>query len=179
MPDYGMITLQAVVFAVMVVGLVGLFTTVIPGLTIIWVAALVYGFVVGYQWWSIVIMVIMTILMIAGSLADNVLMGASARTSGASWLAIGLSLVGALVGTLVLPPFGGLIGALLMLFVVEIIRLKDWRKALESTGSMVKGCGYAVALRVFIALVMIGMWLLWSFVFQPMTVQTTAWLGMV
>ena len=50
----------------------------------------------------------MTVLMLVGSVIDNFIMGASARQQGASWIAIAMAMVLGVVGSLLLPPFGGL-----------------------------------------------------------------------
>jgi len=103
-------------------------------------------------------------LMLFGNIIDNVLMGAGAKSQGASWLAIGVAFVAAVVGSLIFPPFGGFIAALLALFIVEVIRIRDWRKALGSTRSMALGCGWSVAARLAIGGMMIGWWLVWVLV---------------
>jgi uncharacterized protein YqgC (DUF456 family) len=103
--------------------------------------------------------------MIVGSLIDNVLIGASAKQKGASWWAIGAALLGAVAGSILLPPLGGLLFAMAALFLVEYFRVKNWRKALDTTGGMAMGCGWAVAARLAIGAVMIALWLLWAFVF--------------
>jgi uncharacterized protein YqgC (DUF456 family) len=154
---------QAVILAVMLFGLVGLATTIIPGLVIIWVAALVYALVTGFGWLSGILFGVMTVLMIGGSLVDNYFMGASARKTGASWWAIGVAMAAGLVGSIVFPPFGGLIAALLGLFVVEFIRLRDWRQAFTSTKSMAVGCGWSVVVRLGVGMVMILLWLVWIY----------------
>lgn len=156
---------QAVVLAIMLFGLLGLIIPILPGLVIIWVPALVYGVVTGFNWLSIVLFVLMTVLMIAGNLVDNVVMGARARQQGASWIAIAVALVGGIAGSLAFPPFGGLIAALIGLFIVEFIRLRDWRKAFDSARSMAIGCGWAAVIRFGMGLVMIllwGAWVVWA-----------------
>ena len=153
--------LQAVVLAVMLFGLVSLIF--LPGLVIIWVAALVYGIVTGFTLTSGILFAVITILMIVGSLIDNVVMGAKAKQQGASWLAIGAALVGGVLGSLVFPPFGGLIIALIALFSVEFLRLKDWKQAFESTKSMAVGCGWAAVIRFGIGVIMILLWGGWVF----------------
>ncbi len=163
MANLGQTGLQIVVVVVMLFGLVGLLTTIIPGLVIIWAAALVYGLVTGFTWVNGLIFALLTLLMIAGSLADNFLMGASARRTGASWLAIAASLVLGVVGTIVLPPFGGILGALVGVFAVELIRLRDWHQAWRSTTSVAAGCGLGVLAKVGIGLAMILLWVLWAF----------------
>ncbi|MEA4906429.1 MAG: DUF456 domain-containing protein [Chloroflexi bacterium] len=162
MDGIGLLTFQFVILAVMLVGLFGLLTVIIPGLVIIWVAALVYGLVTGFTWTTGIIFMVITLLMAAGSIVDNLLMGANARQTGASWLSIGVSLVAGFVGSLVWPPFGGLLVALVALFAVEYFRLKDVQQAWASTRSMAVGCGWAVVLRLAAGALMIGLWMIWA-----------------
>ena len=137
---------------------------VLPGLVIIWLAALVYGLVTGFTTVGIIISILITALMIFGSLVDNILMGASASKTGASWWAITLALIAGMAGSFFWPPFGGLIASLVVLFAIEVIRLRNWRKALESTRSMALGCGWAVVARLGLGLVMISLWGIWVLV---------------
>ena len=81
--------------------------------------------------------------MIVGNVADNLFMGGSARYSGASWLSIGIALVAGVAGSILFPPVGGLIAALIGIFIVELVRLKDLRHAWKSLRSMATGCGWA------------------------------------
>src|SRR5690606_32062076 len=116
---------QLVILAIMLFGLFSLFIPVLPGLVIIWVPALVYGIVTGFNTVSGILFVIMTVLMLIGNVVDNVIMGAKARKQGASWIAIGVALLAGVLGSLIFPPFGGLIAAQLGLFAVEFYRLGD------------------------------------------------------
>jgi uncharacterized protein len=152
---------QVITAAVMSAGLVSLFTFVIPGLTIIWLAALVYGLLTGFTVFSSFCFVLITILMIFGNMADELLMGAKAKQSGASWTSVILSTIAAFVFSLIWPPFGGIIAAMLVLFVFEFIRLRDLRKAGGSTKEMAVGCVSATFARFFIGLVMISIWVAW------------------
>lgn len=155
------IWIQLVTLSIMLFGLLGLLIPVLPGLVIIWVAALVYGLITGFSWASGIIMVVLTILMAVGSLIDNFIMGASARQTGASWWAIGAALTAGIVGSILLPPFGGLVLALAALFAVEYGRLKNWRQAVETTRSMAFGCGWSVVVRLAIGVIMIMLWGAW------------------
>ncbi|MHC1785419.1 MAG: DUF456 family protein [Anaerolineaceae bacterium] len=163
MDTIGLAVFQIAILAIMIFGLVGLATTIIPGLTVIWAAALVYALVTGFNLLSGILFGGMTVLMIGGNLVDNYFMGASARKTGASWLSIGVALTAGVAGSIIWPPFGGLILALLGLFLVEFIRLRNWRQALTSTRSMATGCGWAVFTRLGIGMVMILMWLVWIY----------------
>ncbi len=92
----------------MLAGLIGLIVPVFPGLVVMWLAALGYGIAFGFSTPGIVIFVIISLLAIVGSVIDNVLMGVGARTGGASWIAIGIALLAGIIGTILLPPFGGI-----------------------------------------------------------------------
>jgi uncharacterized protein YqgC (DUF456 family) len=161
-----MAVLDAILLAVMLVGLLSLVIPGMPGLVVIWVAVLTYAIITGFHaWWVYVIFGVITLLMIAGNLADNFIMGANARNKGASWLAIGGAFLAGFIASFFLTPVGGLLVMLGGLFLVEMIRLKDWREALNSTGGMALGFGQAVVVRGAIGVVMIGLWVLWALVF--------------
>jgi len=99
--------------------------------------------------------------MIGGNLVDNYFMGDQARKTGASWVGIVVALVLGVLGTFVLPPFGGILFAAAGILVVEWINKKNFKEGLKSTGGILKGCGFAVVARFTIGVVMIGMWVAW------------------
>lgn len=156
-----LLVVQVVIAAVMSAGLVSLFTFVIPGLTIIWLSALAYGLLTGFNLASGICFALITLLMIFGNVVDQLLMGAKAKQSGASWTGVILSTIVAFIFSFLWPPFGGIIAAMLVLFVFEFIRLRDWRKAGGTTKEMAVGCASAVVARFFVGLVMIGLWVVW------------------
>jgi uncharacterized protein YqgC (DUF456 family) len=149
---------------VMLVGL--LVIPILPGLVIIWAAALGCGLALGYSTFGWIIFAILTALMLGGSVIDNILMGSSAHKEGAPWWVILIATLAALIGTFVIPIpiIGGILAALLTLFAIEWIRRKDWRKALASLKGMLKGWGWAFAIRFIIGMVMIGLWFIWALV---------------
>lgn len=150
-----------VLLLVMLVGLFGMVIPIFPGGVIIWLAAFIYGLLFGFNGWGILIFIILTLLMIASSVADDILMGARARKEGASWWSIIFSTIAGLLGTILFPPFGGLIAAPIFLFVYEYIRLRDHNKAWKVTKGMMIGCGWAFILRFGLGVVMIILWGLW------------------
>ncbi len=155
--------LQAIALAVMLFGLFSVFIQVLPGPLIIWIPTLVYGLLTGFNLAQGILFALITLLMLFGSVVDNLIMGQKAREQGASWLAIAVSLVAGVAGSIFFPPFGGLVAALVALFVVEIIRLRDLRKAFNSTKSMAIGCGWASIARFAAGCVMIALFLAWIY----------------
>jgi uncharacterized protein YqgC (DUF456 family) len=153
---------RGVAMVMMAVGL--LVIPILPGLVIIWAAALGYGIAAGFGPLGWVMFAIITVLMLAGSILDNFLMGAHAHKEGAPWWVILIALLGAIVGSFLIPIpiIGGILVALLTLFLIEWLRLKDTKRALASMRGMLVGCGWAFVFRFIIGLIMIGLWLIWA-----------------
>ena len=161
--------LQVVLAIFMLVSLIALIIPGIPGITFIWLGALIYGIVTGFNNVSTTYMIIISVLMLLGNVIDNVLMGAGARKGGAPWLTTLVSVLAAVIGSFAWPPFGGVIASALVLFVMEVIRLKDSKIALKSAGELIKGFGCSFIVRFLIGMVMIGLWIAWL-------VQSGQWL---
>jgi uncharacterized protein YqgC (DUF456 family) len=153
-----------IAFIAMIIGLAGLVIPLIPGLIIIWLAALGYGIATGFDTLGWIMFAVMTVLMIAGSQLDHLLMGAQAYKKGAPLWAILIALVMYIAGSFVVPIIGGIVAAILALFAVEWLRTRDRQKAFESVKGMVTGFAVAVAVRFVAGVMMIGSWLVWAFV---------------
>ena len=173
------IPLLFVVILGILIGLFGLLLVFFPGLTVIWGSILLWGAVTLFNYkvgpWTFTLTIatflVITLLMLFGNIVDNIFMAGGARRKGASWWAIGLSwLVMISVSLFMSPifniftPLVGLIAALLTLFLVEWLRVKDSGKAIRSTATMAMGCGWAVVARLVIATIMIGLAVMWYFV---------------
>ena len=151
------------------VGLVGLLLVFFPGLTVAWVGQLIWFIFVGFNkshggWQfglTIAIFVINTIIMLVGSVVDNILGATESQKKGVPWWEIGLVMVVMLVGGTVLTPIGGLAASLGVIFLIEYIRLnKDSKSAWESTKALAFGYGKAAVLRFILCQIMIILWLI-------------------
>ena len=165
------IPLLFVVILGMLIGFFGLFLVFFPGLTVIWASILLWGVSTLFNYeagpWTftltIATFILITLLMVFGNVVDNILMAGGARTKGASWWAIILSWVAMIGVGIFLTPIGGLAAALVVLFVAEYLRIKDSKAAFHSMSNMALGCGWAVAARLAIAIVMILLFVMWYF----------------
>jgi len=157
------VAVKAITLTVMLVGLFGLAVPIVPGLVIMWLGALGYGLVAGFSTLGWIMFALITVLMIVGSLVDNFLMGKKAYDTGAPWWVVLIALVAGFLGNFALPIIGGIIAALLTLFLIEWARRKNWREALTSMKGMAFGCGWAFVIRFIMGLFMIGFWLIWAF----------------
>ena len=147
---------------IMVVGLFGLIVPIFPGITVIWLAALGYGVVTGFSTLGWVLFAVITVLLIVGVTIDNVLMGAKARKEGAAWSSLALGWLAGILGTILLPPLGGIIAAPLVVLLLEYLRQRDFNKALASLRGLAIGWGASFVVRFFVGLAMIGILLVWA-----------------
>lgn len=162
MPAWLDVSIFGITLFVMLVGLVGLFVPIFPGIVVIWLAGLGYGIVVGFNTLGWVIFAVLTVLMLAGVTVDNVLMGAGARRGGASWGSILVGLIAGIVGTILVPPIGGLIAAPAAIYLLEYWRSRNAETAWRATRGLAVGWGLSFFARFGIGLVMILLWLAWA-----------------
>ena len=162
MPNWLNLSLNILTYLIMGVGLFGMVIPIYPGVTIIWAAVLLHGLATSFSSLEIWVIVVITLLMIAGTLIDNLLMGGKARQAGASWLSIGGALLAGLVGTFVFPPLGGIVAAPTLLFLLEYARLRDSQEAWDTTKGLLTGWGLAFIARFMIGLSMIVIWAIWG-----------------
>ncbi len=165
------IPLLFVVTLGMLIGFFSLLLVFFPGLTVIWASISLWGIATLFNYrvgpWTFTLTIatflVITMLMLLGNILDNIFMAGSARSKGASWWGILLSWLAMILAGIFLTPLVGLVAALLMLFIAEIVRIKDYRAAFRSASSMAMGCGWAVVARLIIASLMIALFIMWYF----------------
>ncbi len=167
MPPWLETTIHILTFLTMLVGLFGLIIPIFPGNVVMWLVALVYGLVFGFGRLGVLMFAIITVLMLVAVLADNFLMGAKAREKGASWGSIVLALVAGLIGTIVVPPIGGIIAAPLVLYLLELQRLGDSEEAKAVVKALLTGWGLAFLVRFGIGVIMFALWGIWAYLLDP------------
>jgi len=162
MEDWLNLTIFGLTQFFMLVGLFGLIVPVFPGLVIMWLASLGYGIATGFDSsLGIALFIFLTVLIIVGSVADNLFMGVGARRGGASWSTILVALLAGIIGTLVFPPFGGIIAAPLAILGLQYIRLRDLQKSWEALRGLMTGWGLSFVVRFLIGLFVMGIWWIW------------------
>jgi uncharacterized protein YqgC (DUF456 family) len=162
LPTWLITTINVLTTLTMLFGLFGLIIPIFPGNVVMWVAALIYGLIFGFGKLGGIMFAIISFLMLAAVLADNLLMGAKARQYGAAWSSIILALVAGVVGTFVFPPVGGIIAAPLVLFLMEFLHLGDSAGATKVVKALLIGWGLAFVVRFGLGLVMVVLWGIWA-----------------
>ncbi len=147
---------------IMVVGLCGVVIPVLPGLALIWITALIYGFIVGFDAIGIVVMVVLTGLLVASIVKGILVPRRTAADSGAStWAQVG-GVVGAIIGFFLIPIVGVIVGALVGVLLVELLLKGNWADAWTATKGLAKGFGISALIDFGLGLVMIGVWAVWA-----------------
>ncbi len=166
LPFMWQVVLQTLTLFVMLVGLVGLIVPVFPGLTVMWFAALVYALLQSaggsMGWVDWLLFAIITLLMIAGNIVDNLIIASKMRGHEIPWSSILLSYAVGLVVSLFATPLMGLLAAPLSLLLWEYLRLRDRSLAFESAKVYMIGWGASFAARFGIGFLMIVLWMLWA-----------------
>jgi uncharacterized protein YqgC (DUF456 family) len=151
--------LLALTLVLMAVGLVGSVVPGLPGVTLIFLSALLYAFLTNFQTVGAVLLVILFVLAALAFLADFIATSYGARRFGASnWGTVGAAvggIAGALIGLLFLgigSLFGLILGTIAGVFVGEYLRRQrqgdpetedpaeaDWRRASRAAGGVIAG----------------------------------------
>jgi len=162
------VIVDALTLFVLLVGLVGLIMPVFPGLTVMWLATLVYallqsaaGRMTGWDWF---LFALITVLMIGGNIVDNLIIASKMRDQFIPWSSILLAFAAGIVASIFFTPLIGLVAAPLGLFLAELRRLKNRDEAIKSTKAYMVGWGWAFGARFMIGMAMTGFWMLWAWI---------------
>lgn len=155
-------------FAALLAGLFGLLIPVFPGLTVMWIATLVYAIVQSLMdkmtWVGWVLFALITLLMIGGNIVDNIIIAKHVRDKNVPWSSILWAFAAGILVSLFFTPIAGIIASPLGLYLAERYRLKDQQAALANTKAWMTGWGWSLAARFGIGVVMIGFWGIWAWV---------------
>ena len=151
---------------VLFAGLLGLFIPVFPGLTIMWLAILIYALVQAanesMDWIDWTLFTIITLLMIGGNIMDNFIIAKHVRDKNVPWRSILWAFAAGIIISLFFTPIAGMAAAPAGLYLAERRRLKEHPAALTNTKAWMTGWGWAVAAKLGIGVIMIVLWMLWA-----------------
>ena len=153
--------LIALVAAAMTIGVVGTVVPAVPGLGLVWAAALLYGLAIGFDDVGAVAFTLITSLALAGTIVGFVVPQRAAARGGAARSSMWFGGVLAMVGFVVVPVVGALLGGVLGVFLGELARTRDVATAWRATVATIKGIGVAGVVQLLIGLAMVAVWLSW------------------
>jgi uncharacterized protein YqgC (DUF456 family) len=162
------VILETLTLFALIVGLLGLIVPVFPGLVVMWLGTLLYaliqngaGNMTNLKW---LIFGIITVLMITGSIVDNLIIAYKMRDRYIPWSSILFAFGAGLIASIFFTPLVGLIAAPVGLYLAENRRLKDNEAAVASTKAYMIGWGWAFGFRFLMGLAILGLWMLWAWV---------------
>jgi uncharacterized protein YqgC (DUF456 family) len=164
--------LAAVGVLVMVIGFVGVFIPVLPGPVLIWAGALLWAISDQFVRVGWPTLIFMAVLMIGAWGSDLALTTYFTKRTSSSWLTVLGSIIGGIAGGIFLSPaipvigsiVGAVFGGILGVIIVELIRKRQLRPALNASGSYLMGCMAGQFIELIFAVLMIGL-----FVWQAST----------
>jgi hypothetical protein len=155
----------------MMIGLIFTIIPPIPGMLVIWAAAVGYGLMLGWEKLGWVAFSLLTFLMILGFVADTLAGQFGAKIGGASCLAVAVgTVVGftlGILGSFFTPVVGclaGLFGTLGGILLVERHRQGDWNTAINAMKGYLAGNAAGIMVKVTTGCLMIGAFLVRVFV---------------
>ena len=150
---------EALIALVMAAGLVGVVVPILPGLVVVWGAGVAWALLDGGGpvRWGVV--VVMTLLLAAGTALGYLLPGRAAAGPDTSsrWTLLWAS-VGGVVGFFVIPVVGFVVGFVLAVFLVELASRRNVRDALPATWTVLKAVGLSIMVQLAVGLLMVGAW---------------------
>jgi uncharacterized protein len=144
----------------MVVGIAGTLLPILPGVGLIWAAALVFGLLEGFGFVGWTAMVVISAMGAAGIVAGVRLPQRAASADGIGWRGQLLAFALAVVGFFVIPVVGAPIGFVVGIYVVA--RTRHGPAAWPITKRTVRSLVFAAGLQFVAALGMALTWLVWA-----------------
>lgn len=145
----------------MIPGFVGLFIPVFPGIPWMFLVALTYGALTSFGRLTGSDLGILAIIALASVAIDYLSGVLGAKYSGASAKALGAGFVGMIVGLLVLPPFGGLLGLFIGVLLVEL-QTKTRQQAVRAATGSLFGSLAGIVLNLLLATLFITLFLVFG-----------------
>lgn len=145
----------------MVVGIIGTIVPFLPGLPIVWAAALVYGVVEGFGIVGWISFAIITALGVAGLIAGVLVPKRHVEGGGAPFSTIVVAVIGAVIGAIVIPVIGIVVGGVLGVLIAERARTRSWGLAWASTKRALVGFGLGALVQMGAGVAMMATWVAW------------------
>jgi uncharacterized protein YqgC (DUF456 family) len=167
-PDFwSLVVLQAVTLAMLLMGWAGLLVPVFPGLVVMWLTTLFYAALqqtTGRMgWFDWVLFALISMLMVVGSIIDNIIIAKKMRGESVPWRSIVLAYLAGLLASAFFTPLIGIAASPLALYAAESARLHDRKLGFQSARLYMIAWGWAFIAVFSIGALMILIWLLWAF----------------
>jgi len=150
----GLILIGLAIFA----GLVGVVVPVLPGLVLSWGAVLVWALAerTPAAW---TVLTVACLLLVASQVLKYVVPGRRMRQAGVPWHTLAAGGVLGIIGFVLVPVAGLVIGFVLGVYLAERTRLRTHREAWQSTVHALKAVGISILIELAAGLLIAAAWL--------------------
>jgi uncharacterized protein YqgC (DUF456 family) len=149
---------QTLVGLTMALGVIGVVVPLLPGLLLIAAAGLVWTIADGGGPTRWTVFAVMVALLVVGTVTKYVLPAKSAAARGAPASTLLAGAAGAVVGFFVIPVIGLVVGGVAGIFLAELARLGDARRASSATGAALVAIGVGILVELTAGLAMVLTW---------------------
>lgn len=156
MPYYIYLTLFSIL---MLTGILGVIIPALPGIPIMFLLALVFGFIDKFIHLTVINVIVLLIIALASLAVDYFSGILGAKYGGASGKSMLAGMLGMIVGLVVLPPFGGIIGLFLGIIVAEIVLHGNKKRAVNAATGGLLGTLAGMAINLLLALIFMGLFI--------------------
>ncbi len=146
----------------MLPGIIGIIIPILPGIPYMFLVSLIYGFASKFHTLSYKELMVLGIIGVTSFIVDYSTGLIGAKYGGASKRSIALELLGSIVGTIVMPPFGGIVGLFAAILLSEIFLHNDHKKALKAASGSLFGSLIGIIINLILAIVFLILFLIFS-----------------
>ncbi len=143
--------------AFILVGIVGIIVPILPGMLLVWFTVVIYAWRTGFEIIGWPTLTIVTLIALITGLSNIWLPLLGAKKTGAAKRALFLGVVGAILGTFLIPIplLGTVIGYALGVFLGEFLKQRDVRLAFKASLGGVAGWGISTIVEISGALLIL------------------------
>lgn len=151
-------TALVIIFTIlMIVGIPGVFVPIIPALGYMFVIALIFTFLSGFTFVTLSNVLTLAGIVVLSVLVDYLSGVLGARYGGARRQSVVWGLVGTVIGFVVFPPLGGILGLFLGVLISELVHHRTQERALRAATAGVIGSMVGIGINAVLAIVFIGL----------------------
>ncbi len=153
-------TVLLIVFgALLLPGIAGAVMPVLPSTPYMFIVALIYGFVVGFSALTGTELAILAALALVSLLIDYLSGVLGAKYGGAAARSLGVGMLGLIMGLILFPPLGGIIGLFIGIFIAEYYRHNNQERAVRAATSGLIGSLVGIGINLLIAVAFFALFL--------------------
>lgn len=150
-----------IIFSVFVfLGIIMVFVPFLPAIFYMFIMSLIFGLITHFEIITGTNLIILASILLVSILTDTFSGILGAKFGGGSKKALFWGLFGLVVGTVLIPPFGGILGLFIALLIAELYFGKDKDGAIKAATGGLLGMAVGLSINIFLAVTFFVMFVL-------------------